>query len=263
MGKPAGTVRPETEIAIDAVERAFRLTSRPLGADDIAVKDGRDVVTATDGAIEDAVREILGDELGATVVGEERGGDTTGAAYWLVDPICGTRNFASGIPLYSVNLAYIEEGKVTVAVVGDPSSAEIVVAEVGGGAQRVQNGRWSAARCSATSSTVVIEDGHASGARREQAAGFVANVIRADRWDLRSLGTTLSLAYVATGRVAAYALFWSSAIHAAGGVLLATEAGAIVSDLEGEPWTIDSDSLLASADRPLHEELLALRATAT
>ena len=34
---------------------------------------------------------------------------TDGSPYWLVDPICGTRNFASGIPLYCVNLALVED----------------------------------------------------------------------------------------------------------------------------------------------------------
>jgi len=46
-----------------------------------------------------------------------------------------------------------------------------------------------------------------------------------------------ALPYVASGRVAAYVLFWTSAIHAAAGGLLAAEAGASVSDVDGRPWT--------------------------
>src|SRR5207247_8201578 len=95
-----------------------------------------DLVTATDIAVEDAIRGIVGDALGIPVVGEERGGEAPadGSPFWLVDPICGTRNFASGSPLYCVNMALVEAGRVTVAVVGEPSTGEIDVAEGGRGA---------------------------------------------------------------------------------------------------------------------------------
>ena len=62
-------------MAIDAVERALELAGRREGAADISVKSGRDVVTATDVAVEDAVRGILGDALAYPVIGEERGGE--------------------------------------------------------------------------------------------------------------------------------------------------------------------------------------------
>jgi fructose-1,6-bisphosphatase/inositol monophosphatase family enzyme len=54
------------------------------------------VVTGTDIRIEDRVRAVLERDLGLAVVGEERGGGSSASdCYWLVDPICGTRNYAS------------------------------------------------------------------------------------------------------------------------------------------------------------------------
>jgi myo-inositol-1(or 4)-monophosphatase len=76
--------------------------------------------------------------------------------------------------------------------------------------------------------------------RRERAARFAAAAVRADRWDLRALGTTLSALYVAAGS------------------LLITEAGGVVSDVDGRPWTLDSDSLVGSAHGRLHAELIGL-----
>ena len=252
--------RPETRAAIDAVERALELARRREGAADISFKSGRDVVTATDVAVEDAVRGILGDALAYPVIGEERGGESLddGSPYWLVDPICGTRNFASGTPLYCVNLALVEVDAVTVAVVGDPTTGEVHVAERGGGAWALTDGAWRRLATSAESQTLVVEDGDSTGGRRERAARFIAEVTRADRWDLRALGTTLSLSYVAAGRVSAYVLFWVSALHAAAGSLLVTEAGGALSDVDGRPWTIHSDSVIASANPDLHEQLLDL-----
>ena len=257
--------RPETLKAVEVVEQALRLARREVGAGDLASKGGRDVVTAIDVAVEDAVRELLTGALGLTVVGEERGGEAPrdGSAYWLVDPICGTRNFASGIPLYCVNLALVEDDQITIAVVGDPPIGEIDVAERGRGAWALRDGRRRSLAASDESRTIVVEDSASKGAMRERAAEFTARAIRADRWHFRSLGTTLALPYVAAGRISAYALFWTSGIHVGAGSLLATEAGATLTDLDGGPWTIHSDSLLVSANDKLHADLLNLaRATA-
>jgi len=60
---------------------------------------------------------------------EERGGEPVkGKSYCLVDPICGTRSFASNLPI-----ALVEDGIVTVAAVALGSSGEIVYAEKGKG----------------------------------------------------------------------------------------------------------------------------------
>ena len=47
-------------------------------------------------------------------------------------------------------------------------------------------------------------------------------------------------------------------VHSAAGSFLAAEAGALVTDIDGNPWTLESDSILAAATPALHEELLAL-----
>ena len=260
MTKSTGKFRSETLVAVDAVTRALTIARRGVGPEDIITKGGRDLVTVADVAVEDAVRGIVADSLGSSVIGEERGGEASadGSPYWLVDPICGTRNFASGIPLYCVNLALVEGNEVTVAVVGDPSTGETLVAERGRGAWRSKDSARHQLTTSDESRTIVIEDGKSKGSRREQAARFTAEAIRADRWDFRSLGTTLASPYLAAGRISAYVVFWISAIHAGAGSLLVTEAGGILSDIDGRPWTLRSDSLVGSANPGLHEELLAL-----
>ena len=90
-----GFMRPETETAIRAVTLVQQIADSRAGAEQIISKGGNDLVTATDVACEDAIREAL---LRAfpdyPVIGEERGGDPDpGRPYWLVDPICGTRHF--------------------------------------------------------------------------------------------------------------------------------------------------------------------------
>jgi myo-inositol-1(or 4)-monophosphatase len=253
-------LRDDTRAALDAIELALALIARHSGEHDLRSKGDHDLVTATDLAVEDAVRGLIEANTKHPVVGEERGGSAGvgDATYWLLDPICGTRNLASGIPLYCVNLALVEDSQVTVAVVGNPPANEILVAELGQGAWVVRRDDLDPIAVSDRSQTVVFEDSHADPqpARRERAAHATAAAITAFRWELRMLSTTLALPYVAVGRVAGYVLFWTTLIHAAAGSLLVSEAGGVVSDINGVPWTVNSDSIVASANRTLHADLL-------
>lgn len=226
----------------------------------VVVKGVRDIATGTDIAVEDAIRASLTAAFDIPIVGEERGGQAPadGSAYWLIDPICGTTNFAWGTPLFCVNIALVERGNVTIAVVGDTTRGEISVAERGRGAWALKQGMLQALTCTATSEVIVLDDAASKGQRRAHAARFIAAAISADRWSYRSLGTTLALPYLAAGRVAAYGAFLATALHSAAGCLLVTEAGGVISDVFGNPWTLESDTLLSAATPELHSDLVGL-----
>lgn len=257
-------LRTETRAGIDAVRRAIEIAAAGDGAGNVMSKGGRDLVTATDLAIEDEIRRRLTGALGLPVIGEERGGEPPqdGSPYWLLDPLCGTRNFASGVPLYSVNLALVEAEQVTVAVVGVPPTGAIIVAERERGAWMLTRDASRPLTTSDESRTIIIEDGKSKGGRREHAARLIEAAIRADRWDFRSVGSTVALPLLAHGGISAYAVFLVPALHAAAGTLLVTEAGGVISDIEGNFWTLQSDSLIAGATLELQRELLSMaRAT--
>jgi fructose-1,6-bisphosphatase/inositol monophosphatase family enzyme len=250
--------RNETELAIEAVSLGLRITTEHAATASIASKGGRDLVTDADLAVEDAVRALLGSRQRWSVRGEERGGDVrSDASYWLVDPICGTRNYASGLPLYCVNIALVERGAVTIGVVGNGTNGEVLVAERGRGAW-LNGNEPQRLSVSSSSQTIIIEDGKSHGLVREHAARFVAAALRADQWDFRSYGTSLSLALVAAGRTAAYVAFLITDVHAAAGVLVAEQAGAIVTNTDGQPWSLASESIVAAASKELHGTLLEL-----
>ena len=88
-------------------------------------------------------------------------------------------------------------------------------------------------------------------------------MVVANRLDVRMLGSTASFAYLAAGRIAGTALLLSSPLHTAAGCLLAEEAGAVVTDHEGRPWTLETTAVLAAATPALHAELLALLVAST
>ncbi len=54
---------------------------------------------------------------------------------WILDPVDGTSNFAIGIPVYTVSLALMIQGKIVAGLVYDPSRDEMFAARQGMGAE--------------------------------------------------------------------------------------------------------------------------------
>lgn len=256
-------MRSETAAALAAVDAAMRVVRRRAGVGQIRSKATGDLVTGTDERAEDVIRDVLMARTPSLpVVGEERGGaaPADGAPHWLVDPICGTHNFAAGLPLCAVNVALVEEEEVRVAVVGDPSSGRRYAAERGRGAWAMTaRGEWPL-QVSAASGLLLLDMGTTGAARARFAAAAHAAALN-PRWSVRVLGSSLAFAYVAAGTAAAHADFWvDHPLHTAAGCLLAEEAGATVTDLEGRPWTLASRSFLVAATPEAHRAVLKVLA---
>src|SRR5262245_23716928 len=246
-------MRPETEAAIRAAAIAQRIADSRDGADQVTSKGGIDLVTATDLACEDAIRAALTDAFPAyPVIGEERGGTSAaGTPYWLVDPICGTRSFASNVPLYCTNIALVDHGAVTVAAVGIGSTGDIRYAEQGLGAWiRTATGDRRLAPGD-HSHTVWISG------TTEHAAAVVRRALLLNRWYIWLFSSSVAYAYLAAGRIAGILHFASSSpVHTAAGCFVAAEAGAVITDLTGGgPWSLATHSFLLAATPALHGEL--------
>jgi myo-inositol-1(or 4)-monophosphatase len=59
-----------------------------------------------------------------------------GSAYWVVDPLDGTTNFAAGIPFWAISLARFEAGSPSLAILDVPPLGQRIVAIRGRGAWR-------------------------------------------------------------------------------------------------------------------------------
>ncbi len=252
-------MRPETQTAIRAAGIAQRIADSRVGADHITSKGGIDLVTDTDLACEDAIRSELNRSFpDYAVVGEERQGTPRpGRPYWLVDPICGTRPFASNIPLYCTNIALVEDGEVTTAAIGIGKTGEILYAAKGGGARLRLDANDQPIRVSDSSNTVWI-DGNT-----DETANATKRALLLKRWYVWRFSSSLAYAYVALGRIAGVIQFSShppadayGSVHAAAGCFIARESGAIVTDLDdGRPWRLTTASFLMASGSELHEEL--------
>jgi fructose-1,6-bisphosphatase/inositol monophosphatase family enzyme len=85
-------------------------------------KDFGEEVTDADIEVQQAIAQTLLERFPTIpVVGEEStAGERPGAAYWLVDPIDGTINFARRSPYFAVSIALVEDGVPTFGLIDMP-----------------------------------------------------------------------------------------------------------------------------------------------
>jgi myo-inositol-1(or 4)-monophosphatase len=239
-----------------------------------------DVVTEMDRRAEALITErIRAARPDDAILGEE-GGETQGATgapasaggqavRWIVDPLDGTVNYLYGLPDWSVSIAAEVAGTIVAGVVAIPLRGETYLAARGHGAtvrtaagqttaaghQATAAGRTPALRCNRdvplAQALVGTGFGYLPGRRRVQ--GEVASALLPRIRDIRRGGSaSVDLCSVAAGRLDAFyergLNYWD---YAAGG-LIAEEAGARVTGLNGRPA---APSFTIAAGPGLHEAL--------
>lgn len=222
---------------------------------------GTDMVSEMDDAAEALIVErLLGARPGDAVLGEEGGeqGAGTSGVRWVVDPLDGTTNYLYGQPAWAVSIAAEVDGEVAAAAVADPTLDEIFTATAGGGAFR--DGEPIAHSGKDDLATALIGTGFAylPDVRAEQAA-ILTSVLPTVR-DIRRYGAaSLDLCWVACARLDGYYEMNLQPWDIAAGALIAAEAGAVVSGMDGGPPS--AASILACAPG-ISTELMDLLARA-
>ncbi|MFF3596402.1 inositol monophosphatase family protein [Kitasatospora indigofera] len=184
----------------------------------------------------------VGDELEATVPAE--------GEWWICDPTDGAVQYLLGLPHWAVTATLVRDGRAVLAVVHAPQlGGSTYAAVLGGGA--VLDGR-RAAPADRELAVAVAGFGHPPLAAQDpvalRRAGAALPAVLARVLAVRNLGpTALQVAQVGSGHLG---LFWEYGPDAGNllpGALIAAEAGAVVTDALGAPWTPAADSFLAAA----------------
>ncbi|MCY0895093.1 MAG: inositol monophosphatase family protein [Alicyclobacillaceae bacterium] len=253
-----------------------------------------DVVTEVDGLCEQLIREMIQAEfprdtiLGEESVGPGREASTTAIdavwdadSLWIVDPLDGTTNFVSSIPLSVVSIACARAGKVTFGCVYDPYREEVFFALEGEGAflaKRVAVERWLQIESASELETLPGQAMHVSDVEVFQhavvATGMpvriapqrrlteAATEIACQVKSFRALGAAaLHLAYVAAGRLDAFWEFDLNSWDLAAGVFLIQMAGGIVQDSEGNSFSLRSRHVVAAGHEMLASNIRSVLQT--
>ncbi len=156
---------------------------------------------------------------------------------WIVDPLDGTVNFLYGQPGWGVSIAAELDGELVAGVVVDPVHGETFRAVVGGGATR--NGVPIRVNPVDRLEATLVATGFSYRADRRTAQATALQQVLPRVRDIRRAGAaSVDLCSVACGRVDAYYEELLNPWDFAAGVVIAREAGALVTDGGvGEPST--------------------------
>ncbi|AGZ45187.1 inositol monophosphatase family protein [Actinoplanes friuliensis] len=240
----------------DVVRSMFGESLRRFG------KDGDDFATEADLEAERVIIETLrAARPGDAVVGEESGrsGGSTGRT-WLVDPLCGTLNYAVRNMLVAVNVALRDGGDVAVAASADPFANEIFWTDGDGAYVRTGSGDERLEPSAASRLVDFNLDPPFPNAPGFRAVDLLGDPRFVERFRPRVVSTTLAVAWVAAGRRAAYVTdgHLRDSVHFAAGIALCRAAGCVVTGIHGQPLHTGAGGLLVAADEETHAELLAI-----
>lgn len=175
---------------------------------------------------------------------------------WYLDPIDGTTNYAHGLAHFAISIGYAEDGEMKLGVVYDPVQDECFSAERGRGA-------WLNGEPIRATSASVLERSLVSTAFAHDGPPYTEiNLKLFNRFiyltqNVMQIGSSAqNLCYVAAGRLDGY---WEVRIQSwdiAAGALIASEAGAIISKIDGDRAYLSPPYSILAAAPALHAPML-------
>jgi myo-inositol-1(or 4)-monophosphatase len=222
-----------------------------------------DLVTEADIAVSEflvkKIRETYPDHH---IKSEELADDINpGAEYeWVIDPIDGTRNFAMGVPFWTTLIAVLRNGETYLGAAYNAFADQLFFAEKGAGAfmndVRLHVNNKDQLDYAFGVFSRAYEGGiYGDYFERYRVAG-VRLVLETKAW-MHNYGCMLALCHLASGgadfAMGNAGMDWDFLAP----FLICEEAGAIVTDSDGNPWKRGRQDYLV-ANKDLHPQLLEL-----
>lgn len=249
----------DAAVAIAAAEAGAAIVRAAYGRTQTRhAKTGSDFATQADLDAEQAILGVIrAHRPDDGFIGEETGHDpgTTGRL-WLVDPLCGTVNFAATTPLVAVNVALLDHEHCLASVTADPIAGDTWWSD----GDQVHSRRDGVDQVVLASGTSRLIDINCDGPLDSVFVGpqLITDAAFRAAFGPRVMSTSLALAWAAVGRRAGYVTDGSSltrSVHFAAGIALCRASGCVVTDLIGAPVEAGR-GLIAAADRAVHEHLI-------
>jgi 3'(2'), 5'-bisphosphate nucleotidase len=160
----------------------------------------------------------------------------SGKAFWLVDPLDGTKEFVGGRDEYTVNIALIELGRPILGVIYLPARRVSYFAARGLGAWR--QAEAGEAEAISTSGNARPRSAVVSRSHLDEKTG--AYLRRLGIEELHPCGSSMKFCFVAEGRSDLYPRFGPTCLWDTGaGAAIALEAAARVTELDGTELLFD------------------------
>ena len=215
-------------------------------------KGSTDYVTEVDRRVEQIIFEDIKSYYPEhNFLGEESGEEINNSnVTWILDPIDGTTNFINGFPHYCISLCASVDGVPTHGVIIDPTRREEFSASKGKGAQlngeriRVSDQKNLTDALLSCCSRSTPEQNY-----KYNLLGTFMELYKNEITIRRTGCSALDLAYIAAGRLDG---FWGNGLKpwdVAAGIVIAEEAGALLSDFHGSPKYHDSENIVCCSPK--------------
>ena len=215
-------------------------------------KGSTDYVTVVDRRVEQIIFEDIKSYYPEhNFLGEESGEEINNSnVTWILDPIDGTTNFINGFPHYCISLCASVDGVPTHGVIIDPTRREEFSASKGKGAQlngeriRVSDQKNLTDALLSCSSRSTPEQNY-----KYNLLGTFMELYKNEITIRRTGCSALELAYIGAGRLDG---FWGNGLKpwdVAAGIVIAEEAGALLSDFHGSPKYHGSENIVCCSPK--------------
>ncbi|MEK7452215.1 MAG: inositol monophosphatase [Patescibacteria group bacterium] len=175
---------------------------------------------------------------------------------WVIDPLDGTSNFIADIPLFGITIAYVLNHETQLGLIYDPIHEDLFLAIKGKGS--VLNDKPIHVSNRAVTKGGMLFAGRGYKQRDRDRHGEIILALEKETTYFRRLGcASVMLSSVAAGRADSVILTGSKPWDTLAGALLIEEAGGVVTDYCGKPWTYKSEDLLASNGH-IHDKLMSM-----
>ena len=244
------------KVLTQATQRLVEMQDRPLVA---TRKDLLDVVTDADLAAEKILLEGLRALApGAAILSEEHGAsEGSSGARWIIDPLDGTVNYASGLPWFSATIAYQEQGQTLLGLTHAPL-ANLFARYVRGESATInaKPARPSPIAALADAVISVVLTAHFTEAEVTRAAQVIERLGRQCRGVRIVVSGAYEMSLVACGRLTGFVGIKADVVSHAAATPLVRAAGGRVTRLDGKD-SDDADFEKLATNGLIHDELLA------
>jgi myo-inositol-1(or 4)-monophosphatase len=231
-------------------------------------KGSNDFITRIDLEVSEYLCRELPRIFPAPVLSEENKTLPSAAScLWIIDPIDGTNNLIYDLPFYAVSIGLVREQQGILGTVYIPATGELFSAARGCGAfvenLRIPGVPVKPARVSEVDSlsrAIVMAETDPYFDREKNPSMDLIKAVYRRCIDCRITGSAaVDLSYIAAGRAHVHFCRHLNPWDYAGGTVILTEAGGIVSQWDGSPMAFEGKhTSLACSSRAIHEEMLAL-----
>ena len=254
-------MNPILNTALKAARRAGDMMVRASGnlsSLKINSKAFNDFVSDVDRESENIILQVLQEAYPHHKITTEESGShgSEKAEYeWIIDPLDGTTNYLHGHPQYAISMALLHKGVLQEALIYAPERNDLYMASRGQGAllndRRIRaSSRNELNHCLIGTGFPVVDQ-----SMMDTYLAILRDLLARTAGGRREGAAALDLCAVACGRFDGFFEFNLKPWDIAAGALIASEAGAIVTDMQGEQGWLESGNIVCANPKVLAQML--------